>query len=83
MHGAHHCGWEHGDDVEQDGDEPRAAQDEEGECWECDGLYVCDASLFPTASGANPMVTTLATAYMLATRLASRLAGASVLVPKP
>ena len=38
-----------------------------------DRLFVMDASVFPTASGANPMVTTLAICHLLATRLASRL----------
>ena len=28
-----------------------------GETWEIKDLYVADASLFPTASGVNPMVT--------------------------
>jgi len=36
------------------------------ESWECEGLYVVDASVFPTSSGANPMVTTLAIAHMAA-----------------
>ena len=30
-----------------------------GELWECNGVWVCDASLFPTASGVNPMVTVM------------------------
>jgi long-chain-alcohol oxidase len=47
--------------------------DEDGEMWECDGVYLCDASVFPTASGSNPMMTTLATACMLTERLALRL----------
>jgi len=47
--------------------------DEHGEVWECDGLFVMDASTFPTASGANPMLTTLATSHMLSSRLAMRL----------
>ena len=40
-----------------------------------DDLFVIDASIFPTASGANPMVTTLAIAHLLSTRLATRLVG--------
>eukprot|EP01050_Picozoa_sp_SAG11_P021667 SAG11_NODE_3900_length_2158_cov_2.273919_2_plen_166_part_00 len=35
-----------------------------------------DASTFPTASGANPMLTTLAIAQLLSARLVRRLAGA-------
>ena len=45
----------------------------DGESWDVDHLYVMDASVFPTASGANPMTTTLAIAHLLATRLATRL----------
>ena len=47
-----------------------SALDCNGETWEVDGLFVADASTFPTASGSNPMVTTLAIAQMLAWRLA-------------
>ena len=31
------------------------AVSEDGESWDCENLYVFDASTFPTASGANPM----------------------------
>jgi hypothetical protein len=44
-----------------------------GESWDVDDLLVCDASVFPTASGANPMPTTLALAHLISTRLAARL----------
>lgn len=37
-----------------------------GETWEIKDLYVADASLFPTASGVNPMVTTEALALHVA-----------------
>ncbi|CAK5120154.1 unnamed protein product [Aphanomyces euteiches] len=38
----------------------------QGESWEVQGLYVADASIFPTASGVNPMVTTLSMGYSVA-----------------
>jgi long-chain-alcohol oxidase len=46
-----------------------------GETWEVPGLYVCDGSAFPTASGVNPMITIEAIAHLTATRLARTLAG--------
>jgi GMC oxidoreductase len=45
------------------------AVDPNGETWECDDLFVMDTSLFPTASGSNPMVTVLTLSYLLSTRL--------------
>jgi long-chain-alcohol oxidase len=40
---------------------------------EVDGLYVADASLFPTASGVNPMLSVMALAHRAAGLLAARL----------
>lgn len=45
------------------------------ETWGCSGLYVVDASTFPTSSGTNPMITTLAIAHMAAQRLKKQLGG--------
>lgn len=44
------------------------------ESWEISGLYVVDASTFPTASGVNPMVTTLGIAHFAAQGLKERMA---------
>ena len=41
---------------------------------ELPGLYVADASLFPTASGVNPMLSVMALAHQAAGLLAARLA---------
>lgn len=37
-----------------------------GETWEVKNLYVADASVFPTATGVNPMVTVEAVALHIA-----------------
>ncbi|KAJ3171036.1 hypothetical protein HDU88_008070 [Geranomyces variabilis] len=47
-----------------------------GETYDVKGCYVADASLFPTASGVNPMLTTLSLAYMTAQSVKSDLASA-------
>jgi long-chain-alcohol oxidase len=47
--------------------------DQNGESWECEDLYIMDASIFPTASGANPMITTLTMSHMLSIRLKNKL----------
>ncbi len=43
--------------------------DPSGHVWDLPGLYVADASLFPTAIGVNPQITIMA----LATRVAERI----------
>ena len=43
------------------------------ETWDVSGLYVVDASTFPSSSGANPMITTLAIAEMTSTKLVQTL----------
>lgn len=47
--------------------------DPSGQVWSTPGLYVCDASAFPTASGVNPMVTIEALAHMNARAVAAKL----------
>jgi choline dehydrogenase-like flavoprotein len=51
-----------------------SAVDPDGQTWDVPGLYVADASCFPTASGVNPMISIESIAHMTATRLAARLA---------
>lgn len=50
-----------------------SAVDPDGQTWDVQGLYVADASCFPTASGVNPMISIESIAHMNATRLAARL----------
>jgi choline dehydrogenase-like flavoprotein len=41
--------------------------------WGTDGLYVVDASVFPSASGVNPMVTNMAIADWASRNLALKM----------
>ena len=41
------------------------AVDTRGMSWEVKGLYISDASLFPTSTGVNPMVTVYSLAYIV------------------
>jgi choline dehydrogenase-like flavoprotein len=48
--------------------------DPSGKVWGVDDLYIADASVFPTASGVNPMVTVMAIADWIATAVGKELA---------
>jgi long-chain-alcohol oxidase len=56
---------------------------ETGESWDVAGLYVADASLFPTASGVNPMITIESLCHMVAEGAAQTLTGTAIAKPYP
>jgi GMC oxidoreductase len=47
--------------------------DPDGQVWGTDGLYVADASVFPSASGVNPMVTNMAITDWTSQKLAKAM----------
>lgn len=47
--------------------------DRNGETWEVKGLFICDASALPTASGVNPMITTLSVAHMNSKKIVEQM----------
>ncbi|GAB1317829.1 Long-chain-alcohol oxidase [Madurella fahalii] len=52
--------------------------DPRGKVWGTEGLYVADASVFPSASGVNPMVTVMAIADWIARGICEDLKGDGV-----
>ncbi|KAJ2892020.1 long chain fatty alcohol oxidase [Zalerion maritima] len=53
--------------------EADGAVDPQGRVWGTRGLYVADASVFPSASGVNPMATTLAISHCIAKGIADEI----------
>lgn len=49
--------------------------DPRGKVWGVEGLYVADASVFPSASGVNPMVTNMAISDCISRGIAADLKG--------
>lgn len=54
----------------------QGAVDGKGRLWECSDVYVADTSIFPAASGVNPMYTCLAAAHIIAGRIEHDLGAA-------
>lgn len=54
--------------------ESEGVVDDFGKVWGCEGLYVADASVLPSASGVNPMVTIMAICERIGSAIAKDLA---------
>lgn len=57
------------------GKEPAGVVDPRGKVWGAEGLYVADASVFPSASGVNPMVTTMGISDYISRGIAKDMRG--------
>lgn len=55
------------------GDRGRHVVNPDGRLWAMDNVYVCDSSVFPTASGVNPQITVYGMAMRIAERLVRKL----------
>jgi hypothetical protein len=55
--------------------ERQGVVDPQGRVWGTEGLYVTDASIFPSASGVNPMVTNMAIADYISRGIAKGMEG--------
>jgi long-chain-alcohol oxidase len=83
MRDADACGWRAGQCVwnsfhimgsaRMGGTRETSACNPEGETWDVRGVHVCDGSVFPSASGVNPMISIEAIAHMNASRIAAAL----------
>jgi choline dehydrogenase-like flavoprotein len=83
MRDADACGWGAGrctygsfhimGSARMGGSPATSACNPNGETWDVRGLYVCDGSAFPTASGVNPMISIESIAHMNARALAASL----------
>ena len=51
----------------------KSVVDPTGKVWGTEGLYVADASVFPSASGVNPMVTNMAISDWTSRNLAKEM----------
>lgn len=58
--------------------ESEGVVDPRGKVWGCEGLYVADASVFPSASGVNPMVTNMAIADWISRGIVREMEGKGV-----
>ncbi|KAF3034157.1 hypothetical protein E8E12_004598 [Didymella heteroderae] len=59
--------------------EKEGVVDPTGKVWGTEGLYVADASVFPSASGVNPMVTNMAISDHISRRIAEGLRSRAML----